>query len=133
MGIKDIITIITWERKVVGKHHHVESVQVKANQMLQQVKSFKGLFTELFHKGLPYFWDEEGILISQSSYQALVLVKDRMDHRKFEDMTQSLTEKVIIDKLVVDFEILDLFKIIGLRPCGLKSFFQRNDKSRSAF
>ena len=38
-----------------------------------------------------------------------------MDHRKFEDMTQSLTEKVIIDKLVVDFEILDLFIIIGAK------------------
>ena len=34
VGIKDRITIITWERKVVWKHHHVECVQAKANQML---------------------------------------------------------------------------------------------------
>ena len=60
------------------------------------------------------FLDEDGKLISQSDYQAL-LVKSRVDHRKFEDMTQSLTRKVIIDKLVVDFEILDLFRMIGVK------------------
>ena len=25
-SIKDMITIITWEMKVIGKHHHIESV-----------------------------------------------------------------------------------------------------------
>ena len=38
-----------------------------------------------------------------------------MDHRKFEDMTQSLTWKVIIDKLIVDFEILNQFKMISFK------------------
>ena len=64
VGIKDRITVITWARKVIGKHHHIESVQAKADQMLQQVKSFKGLFTERFQKGPPSFWDEDGKLIS---------------------------------------------------------------------
>ena len=44
MGIKDRIVVITWARKVIGKHHHIESVQEKVDQILQQVKSFKGLF-----------------------------------------------------------------------------------------
>ena len=26
IGIKDRIAVITWERKVIGKHHHIESV-----------------------------------------------------------------------------------------------------------
>ena len=26
MGIKDTITMITWDRKVVGKHQHIETV-----------------------------------------------------------------------------------------------------------
>ena len=38
-----------------------------------------------------------------------------MDHKKFEDMIQYLTGKVIIDKLEVDFEILDQFKMIGAK------------------
>ena len=29
MGIKDMIAIITWTRKIIGKHHHIESVQGK--------------------------------------------------------------------------------------------------------
>ena len=48
VGIGDRIIVITWARKFIGKNHHVESVQAKENQMLQQVKSFKGLFSELF-------------------------------------------------------------------------------------
>ena len=47
VGIRDRIIVITWTRKVIGKHHHAESVQAKANPMLQQVKYFKGLFIEL--------------------------------------------------------------------------------------
>ena len=72
-GIIDRITMINWAIKVIGKHHHVENVQEKENQMLQQVKSFKGLFPYLFKKGLPYFWDEEGKLIPYPYYQTLLV------------------------------------------------------------
>ena len=34
MGIKDVISVITWANKVIGKHHHIESVQAKEDQML---------------------------------------------------------------------------------------------------
>ena len=114
MGIKDRITMITWKRKVIGKHHHVESVQAKEYHKLLQVKSFKGLFTELFQKLLPSFWDEEGKPIYDSYYQTL-LVQSRMDHKMFEYMTQSLTGKVIIEKLAIYFEILDQIRIIGAK------------------
>ena len=36
-----------------------------------------------------------------------------MDHKKFEDMIQSLTGKVIIEKIEIYFEILDQFSITG--------------------
>ena len=80
--------------------------------MLQHVKYFKGLLTLLFPKGNPSFWDEYGKLISQSKYQYL-LVQARLDCRKFEDMTYSLSGKVLIDKIAMDFEILDQFRMIG--------------------
>ena len=51
-------------------------------------------------------------MIPRFDYQDF-LAQDRMDHKKIEYMTQSLTGKVIIDKLAVDFKILDQFKIIG--------------------
>ena len=41
MGIKDRIVVITWARKFVGKHQHIESVQAKEDIMLQHVKYFK--------------------------------------------------------------------------------------------
>ena len=34
MGIKDMTAVINWARKIIGKHHHIESVQAKADQML---------------------------------------------------------------------------------------------------
>ena len=80
--------------------------------MLQKVKYFNGLFIELCHKSFPSFWDEDGKLISQSEYQAL-LIKARLYHRKFKDTTQSLSGKAIIDKLDMDFEIVFSFKSIG--------------------
>ena len=48
MIINDRIAIITWARKVVGKHQHIETVQAKIDIMLHQVKNFKGSFMSLF-------------------------------------------------------------------------------------
>ena len=48
MSIKDRITVITWARKVVGKHHHTEIVQAKIFILLHQVKTFKASFMSLF-------------------------------------------------------------------------------------
>ena len=64
MGIKEKITVITWARKVVGKHHHIETVQKKIDIMQHQVNIFKGSFVSLFQKGFPSFWEEDGKLLS---------------------------------------------------------------------
>ena len=40
-----------------------------------------------------------------------MLVRSRMDHSKFEDLTKGMTRKVIIEKLTNDFEIFDLLLI----------------------
>ena len=104
--------MITSARKFVGKHQHIEILKAKAYIMLHQVTYFKGLFVELFQKGLPPFWDEDGKLISQSDYQDL-LVRSMLDHKNFEDMTQSLFGKVIIDKLEADFDLVNEFRAIG--------------------
>ena len=66
MSIKYRITIITWVRNIIGKHHHIESVQAKPGLMSHQVNYFKVLFVELFQKGLPPFWDEDGKTIHHS-------------------------------------------------------------------
>ena len=55
MGIKDRIAVITWARKVVGKHQHLDIVQAKIDIMQHQVKMFIELFTPLFKMGLLFF------------------------------------------------------------------------------
>ena len=74
MEIKDIIPIITWERKIVGKHKHLDTVHNKINITQHQVKMFIGLFTPLFKMGLPSFWEESGKLLSQVEYHAQLVI-----------------------------------------------------------
>ena len=38
------------------------------------------------------------------------LVKCRLDHKKFEDMQESMSGKTIVEKLYVDFELINTFK-----------------------
>ena len=44
-----------------------------------------------------------------------MLVQNRMDHSKFDDLEKGLTGKTIVDKLTEDFEILQKFAIIRSR------------------
>ena len=72
---------------------------------------FIGLFTQLFQNGLPSFWEENGKIMSQVDYHAQLVIC-RLDHRKFEDMHQSLSGKTIIENLSMEFEIIDTFRAI---------------------
>ena len=77
-------------------------MQDKIDIMYHQVKIFLGLFTPLFKMVLPSLWEENGKLLSQEEYHAQ-LVRCRLDHKKFEDMQQSLLGKTIVENLSVDF------------------------------
>ena len=79
--------------------------------MSSQIKDFRAAFKNLFDDGLPSFWDDEGRLFSQE-WCHILLVKNHMDHSKFEYLVKGLTRKVIVEKLTEDFEILDRFLII---------------------
>ena len=85
-------------------------VQEKANQMSSQVKDFKTTFQKLFGDGIPSFWDDKALLFTQEQYHSL-LVHNRMDPCKFEDLVKGLTGKVIVEKLTKDFELLDQFLV----------------------
>ena len=77
--------------------------------MTHQVKLFLDMFDPLFEKGLPFFWEEKGSMLSQKEYQYR-LIECRLDHTKFADMQQSLSGKAIVEKLVDDFEMIFAFK-----------------------
>ena len=80
MNIKDNILVITWERKVVVKHQHLNIVQAKIDIMQHLVKMFIDLFTPMFKMGLPFCGEENGKILSQVEYHAQ-LVKCKLERR----------------------------------------------------
>ena len=70
---------------------------------------FIELLTPVFKMGLPFFWEENGRILSQVEYHAQ-LVRCRLNHKKFEYMQQSLCGKTIVDKLSKYFETLNTFR-----------------------
>ena len=95
---------------MVNKYHHLETVQAKIDIMHHQIKEFIELFNPLFKRGLPFFWEEKGGMCSQKEHDDR-LISCRLDHRKFDDMQQeSLSGKVVIDKLAGDFNMMFEFK-----------------------
>ena len=84
-NIKDIISIITWEIKFVNKHQHLDTGEAKIGIMTHQVKLFMDMFDPLFKKGLPFFWEKKGSMLSQEEYQDH-LIECRSNHTKFLDM-----------------------------------------------
>ena len=68
------------------------------------------LINPLVNKGIPFFLEEKGPLLSQEEYLEK-LVHRRSDHNKFEDMQHALSGPVLFDKLVREFEALFDFKI----------------------
>jgi hypothetical protein len=111
IGVKDIITLIIWARRVITKHNLLKSVKTKETQMEQSVKEFKDLFEELFIKGLPPFWDGKGKLYDQEEYNAH-LTQCRMDHSKFEALEENLKGTTLVEHLITYFDILNQFKVV---------------------
>ena len=77
---QDRILLIMWERKVVIKYQHLDTVQVKKDIMNHQIKEFIELFNPLFKRGLPFFWGEKGGMWSQKDYNDR-LISCILDHR----------------------------------------------------
>ena len=100
---------MTWARKVINKYYHLDIVQEKVDILAQQVKLFIDMFDPLFKKYLPFFQQEKGAMLTQSEYHEK-LISCRVDHINFVDMNQSLSGRVIVDKLVDEFKILFSFK-----------------------
>ena len=108
-NFKDRISSITQARKVVKKYHHLDTVQENVDILAHQVKLFIDMFDPLFKKGLPYFQKEKGAMLTQNEYHEN-LMACRLDHTNFADMNQSLSGRVIVDKLADKFEMVSAFK-----------------------
>ena len=130
-NIQDRILAITQARRVVIKHHHLKMVEVKWNFMHKHVNDFDLLFNPLVKRGLPFYWEEKGPMLSQKEYCDR-LINCIQDHRKFEDMAQqSLSGKTVVDKLSGEFELLFDFRVMCtklLAPSVAAATISQNSK-----
>ena len=85
------------------------TVQAKMDIIEHKVKEVIRLFKPLVDRGLPFFWEEKGPLLSQKEYLEF-LVTCRSDNIKFRDMQQSFSSRTVCDKLSSEFELLFDFK-----------------------
>ena len=58
---------------------------------------------------LPFFYEENGKILSRVEYHSQS-VRCSLDHENFEDMQQYLSGKTIVEKLSMDFEIINTFR-----------------------
>ena len=79
--------------------------------MLSNTKSrrFVRLFKPLVDRGIPFFWEEKGPLLSQKEYWEC-MVQCRLENNKFGDIQKSLSGKIVFYKLASEFELLYDFK-----------------------
>ena len=87
----------------------LETVRAKIEVIEHKVLEVIKLFKPLVSRGLPLFSEEKDPLLSQKEYREF-LVHCRLDKSKFGDMQQSLSGKVVFDKLTSDLELLFDFK-----------------------
>ena len=96
----------------MNKHRHLKMVEAKWNFMHKQVDEFALFFNPLVKRGLSFFWEEKGLMLSQKEYRDR-LIECRQDHRQFEYMSQqSLLVKVVVKKLSSEFELIFDFRVL---------------------
>ena len=67
-GIQDKAKLIVHAKKYIVNETLAKEVLMKANFLKARVNQFKHAFKCLFDNGLPSFWNEEGIIISEDDY-----------------------------------------------------------------
>ena len=107
--IQNRVAIVSRARKVVAKHRMMETVRAEIEVTERKFREVVKLFRQMLSRGILFFWEEKGPLMSHKEYQEC-LVHCRLDHNKFGDMQQALSRKVVFDKLASDFELLFDFK-----------------------
>ena len=81
-NIQNKVAIISKDRKVIGKHRMLDTVQAKIDIIEHKVKEVIRLFKPLVDRGIPFFWEEKGPLLSQKDYLEQ-LVSFRSDNSMF--------------------------------------------------
>ena len=116
-GIDDTTYLIAQARKYIMKDRLLKDMTAKANYLLRRVEDFKIIFKDIFEKGLPNFWDDQGLFIPGNDYQVKILEK-RNVISNIDQATSNIKGQDIFDILENDFSLLYMMSQIinGLPP-----------------
>ena len=67
-GIQNRVVFVTRARKVVAKHRMMETVHAKIEVTKHKFWEVIKLFRPLVSRGIPFFWEEKGPLMSHKEY-----------------------------------------------------------------
>ena len=67
-GVENRFDLLFNAKKYIIKRETIKEVTERANFLFQRSKDFKDLFKDLFKLGLPFFWNEEGDVLSDVAY-----------------------------------------------------------------
>lgn len=68
VGVTNRFDLLVQAKKYVIKDSLEKEGIAKSNHLIQRAQDFKTLFKDVFNQGLPFFWTEEGMLISEVNY-----------------------------------------------------------------
>lgn len=89
----------------------LKEIDAKANYLLRRVEDFKIIFIKIFEQGLPNFWDEQGLFLSDTEYQEKFMGKIN-DLSDFNQIISGIKGKDIFDILQKDFNLLLMMRHI---------------------
>ena len=67
-GIRDKTNLISQVNKYIIKEKMLQDTTAKAKYMHARVDDFIIIFRNVFENGLPNFWDEHGMFLSENDY-----------------------------------------------------------------
>ena len=126
-GIEDREDLIAQAKKYIIKDRLLKDIAVKANYLLRRDDDFKIIFKDIFEQGLPNFWDEQGLFLSNIEYQEQFLEK-RNDLFDINQLTSGIKGQDIFDILQNDFNLLFMMRrTINGSPSVTYSFYSELD------
>ena len=63
-GLQNKVVVVSGTRKVIAKHRMMETVQAKMEVTEHKIQEVVNIFRPLTNRGLPFFWEEMGPLLS---------------------------------------------------------------------
>ena len=102
-------------QRIIDKEVELKKVKAKIEELQKEIKEVYAILKPLNEKGLPYFWDEDNILLKKDEYDNLIVLK-RNYHSQFENLEGTLKGEVVAQKLGDSFDLFNLVRQVKFPP-----------------